>query len=373
MLIRNATALLGGAFHEHTEVRVHNGKVQEIGQGLENGLYEDVIDLEGDYLLPGFVDVHIHAFRGHDTMQGEAAVRAMSRDLFREGVAAFAPTTMSASAADTCAAVEGVRRVMEQPESHGARVLGAHMEAPFLQADKCGAQLKEFFMAPDVNAFLTLCGGHPEAVRLITLAPELDGSEEFIRWATGKGITVSIGHTGATAAQTHRAADWGATHVTHTFNAQPPLHHRERGVPGAALVDDRLYTEMICDGIHLHPDVIRLIVRAKGARRTVMVTDAMEAAGMPDGVYSLGGQRVLVKDGAARLDSGTLAGSILTMPVALGNMIRRFGIPPADAVRMCTATPADSIGEPLAGRLIPGSPAPLTRWSTEWTFRGILA
>ena len=140
MLIRNATALIDGAFHEHTEVRVHNGRVQEIGRGLENGLYEDVVDIKGDYLLPGFVDVHIHAFRGHDTMQGEAAVRAMSRDLFHEGVAAFAPTTMSASAAETCAAVKGVRRVMEQPECRGAQVLGAHLEAPFLQADKCGAQ-----------------------------------------------------------------------------------------------------------------------------------------------------------------------------------------------------------------------------------------
>ena len=373
MLIRNATALIGGAFHEHTEVRIHNGRVQEVGQGLEKGLYEDTVDLAGDYLLPGFVDVHIHAFRGHDTMQGEAAVRAMSRELFREGVAAFAPTTMSASAEDTCAAVEGVRRVMEQPESHGARVLGAHMEAPFLQADRCGAQLKEYFMNPGVDAFMTLCGGHPGAVRMITIAPELEGSEEFIRFATERGITVSIGHTSATAAQTHRAADWGATHVTHTFNAQTPLHHREPGVPGAALVDDRLYAEMICDGIHLNPDVIRLIVRAKGPRRAVMITDAMEAAGMPDGVYALGGQRVQVKEGAARLDNGTLAGSVLTMPVALSNMIRRFGIPPVDAVQMCTSTPADSIGELLAGRLIPGSPAPLTRWSGEWTFMGILA
>lgn len=373
MLIRNATALIGGKLCEGVEVRIHNGRVHEVGQGLANGLYEDAVDLDGDFLLPGFVDVHIHAFRGHDAMRGEQDVRAMSRDLFREGVAAFLPTTMSAAVQDTAAAVEGIRRVVEQPEHNGARVLGAHMEAPFLAESKCGAQLKEFFMDPDLAAFMQMCGGHPEAVRIITLAPERQGSEAFIREATRLGITVSIGHTNATAVQTHQAADWGATHVTHTFNAQTPLHHRDPGVPGAALVDDRLYAEMICDGIHLHPDIIRLMVRAKGAARAVMITDAMEAAGMPDGQYALGGQAVYVQEGAARLENGTLAGSVLTMRRALENMIHRFGIRPEDAALMCTATPADSVGEKLAGRLIAGAPAPLTRWSKDWRWKGILA
>lgn len=373
MLIRNANAFINGKFQEATEVRIHNGHVHEIGHGLANGLYEQSIDLEGDFLLPGFVDVHIHAYRGHDTMEGEAVVRSMSRGLFREGVAAFLPTTMSASVKDTRMAVEGIRRVMESPEQNGAQVLGAHMEAPFLNETKCGAQLKEYFMDPSMEAFMTLTSGKPEAVRIITIAPEREGSEAFVRAVTKRGVTVSIGHTAATGEQTHLAADWGAAHVTHTFNAQTPLQHRDPGVPGAALTDDRLYTEMICDGIHMHPDIIRLIVRAKGPGRAVMITDAMEAAGMPEGKYALGGQDVFVADGAARLASGTLAGSVLTMPVALSNMIRRFGIAPADAVTMCTATPAASIGEKLAGRLQPGSPAPLTRWSRDWKWKGILA
>lgn len=373
MLIRNANAFISGAFREKMEVRIHNGQVHEIGQGLSKGLYEDFIDLQGDFLLPGFVDVHIHAFRGHDAMQGEAAVRAMSRNLFREGIAAFLPTTMSASAMDTAAAVAGIHAVMQRPEHHGAQVLGAHMEAPFLNPAKCGAQVKEHFTVPSVEALAAFCGGHTQAVRMVTLAPELPGSEDFIRQAVAMGITVSIGHTAVTAEETHLAADWGATHVTHTFNAQPPLHHREPGVPGAALVDDRLYCEMICDGIHLHPDVIRLLVRAKGPGKAVMITDAMEAAGMPDGQYALGGQPVTVHHGEARLEDGTLAGSVLTMRQALHNMIHRFGVTPEDAVLMCTATPAASIGEKLAGRLCPGSPAPLTRWSKDWGWRGILA
>lgn len=372
MLIRNATAFMEGRFCPNMEVRIHNGRIQEVGQGLANGLYEDAIDLGGDYLLPGFVDVHIHAFRGHDAMAGEASVRAMSRELFREGVAAFCPTTMSASVQDTAAAVKGIGRVMAQPEHHGAQVLGAHMEAPFLAEDRCGAQLAEHFMPPDMEAFLALCGGQRKAVRMVTLAPEKPGSEAFIRAAAGQ-VVVSIGHTEATAEETHLAADWGATHVTHTFNAQTALHHRQPGVPGAALTDDRLYAEMICDGIHLHPDVIRLMVRAKGAARVAAITDAMEGAGMPDGQYALGGQPVFVQAGAARLADGTLAGSVLTMRQAFHNLVHRFGISPEEAAMMCTATPADSVGEKQAGRIMAGAPAPVSRWSKAWQWKGILA
>ena len=372
MLIIHANAYCEGVFCPDTDVRVEQSEVVEVGR-LTARAGEEVVDAAGQYLLPGFVDVHIHAFRGHDTMEGEAAVRHMSRELAQIGVAAFMPTTMSASVEDTRLAVAGVRAVMENPEPNGSRVLGAHMEAPFLAESKCGAQLKEYFTDPSMDKLETMADGHVEAVRMMTMAPERAGAEAFIRQATAKGVTVSIGHTAATCEQTHQAAEWGATHVTHTFNAQPPLHHREPGVPGAALTDERLYTEMICDGIHLHPDIIRLIVRAKGADKAVMITDAMEAAGMPEGKYALGGQDVYVKDGAARLASSVLAGSILTMPVALHNMIHRFGIAPEQAVRMCTLTPAESVGEQLAGRIIPGSPVPLTLWNADWELKQVLA
>lgn len=371
MLILNANAYVNGAFQPGTDVRIQDGLVTEVGRLLPRK-GEETLHARNRYLLPGFVDVHIHAFRGRDTMEGEAAVRHMSRELHSIGVAAFLPTTMSASEEATREAICGIRAVMMKPEPQGSRVLGAHMEAPFLAEDKCGAQLKQFFLNPDMNAFLRMTSDHPEAVKLITMAPEKEGAEAFIRAARAMGVTVSIGHTCATCAQTHQAADWGATHVTHTFNAQPALHHREPGVVGAALTDDRLYAEMICDGIHLHPDIIRLIVRSKGEEKAVMVTDAMEAAGMPEGQYALGGQEVFVKQGAARLASGVLAGSILTMPVALHNMIHRFGIAPEQAVRMCTLTPAESIGEQRAGRILPGSPAPLTLWNEGWEMLHVL-
>ena len=372
MLLRNGNVFDGEQFLEGMDVRLTERTVAETGYDLRASDGEEIIDLEGDYLLPGFVDVHIHAFKGQDTMNGEEAVRSMSRELFRLGVSGFCPTTMSAGEEETIKAVNGIRAVMERPEAEGAAVLGAHMEAPFLQEERAGAQRKEFFQDPDWDRFKQMTGGRPETVRLITIAPERDGSEAFIRKATDKGIHVSVGHTSADAETFHRAVRTGADHVTHTFNAQTPLTHREPGVPGAALTEDGVYCEMICDGIHLHHDIVRLIARCKGAEKAVAITDAMEAAGMPDGIYSLGGQQVIVKDGAARLADGTLAGSVMTMPKTLWNLIHLFGIDPTEACAMCTATPAASIGESRFGRITAGSPVPLTRWNRNWEFKGIV-
>ena len=263
MIIKNAKAFMDGSFQENTDILVQDGKIAEIGKNLaiEN---EEVVDLNGDVLLPGFVDVHIHAFMGQDTMNGEEAVRHMSRELKKFGVAAFLPTTMSASPADTCKALEGIKAVMENPEADGATVLGAHMEAPFLNEGKAGAQPKQFFVLPTEENWQLYTGGNEGIVRLITMAPEKEGALDFITRLTNSGITVSIGHTGADAETVHAAADHGANHITHTFNAQTPLNHRAPGVPGAAMVDKRIGCEFISDGIHLHPDICRLFMLCKG-------------------------------------------------------------------------------------------------------------
>ena len=371
MLIQNAAAYINGAFHANTNVRIADHIIAEIGQGLVPAGNEQVLDIDGDYLVPGFVDVHIHAFLGKDTMGGEAAVRHMSRELKKCGVAAFLPTTMSASLQDTKMALLGIDAVMKSPEPEGAVVLGAHMEAPFLSTHRCGAQVATYFIPPTMEAWLAMTGEYASAVRMITLAPELLGAENWIREITGRGVVVSIGHSDATCEQAHQAADFGATHVTHLFNAQTPLHHRDPGVPGAALTDSRLYAEIIADGIHLHPDILRLTVLAKGREKTLLVSDAMEAAGMPDGTYQLGGQAVYVKDGAARLKSGTLAGSTLTMARAMKNMIS-FGIAKEDAVYMATQAPANSIGEKLAGRIAIGAPGVCTRWDKDWNMMNVI-
>lgn len=372
MLLINATVLLDGRFMPGMRVRLTQGCIGDISATLAPAPGERLIDLTGDYLLPGFVDVHIHACCGQDTMQGESAVRAMSRELYAAGVAAFLPTTMSAPPRETARAVADIRAVMAQPEIRGARVLGVHMEGPFLHPDKAGAQRAECLCPPDWETFRTMADGDVSAVRMVTLAPELPGADAFIRRAADAGVVVSLGHSAASAEQAHHAADLGATHVTHTFNAQPPLHHRAPGLTGAALTDDRLYAEFIADGVHLHEDAVRLLCRAKGAERAVAITDAMEAAGMPDGEYRLGGQVVSVQAGQARLHDGTLAGSVLTMRQALHNLIHRFHIAPEDAVRMCTQTPAESIGEFTVGHMAVGSPVPLTRWNRNWEFISIV-
>ncbi len=371
MLIVNATLLIAGAFHSGKSVLIREGRIAEIGDSLPAAPDEPRVDFHGDVLLPGFVDVHIHGYRGSDTMRGEADIRRMSRFLYESGVSAFCPTTMSAGPEETARVLAAVRNVMARPEPRGARVLGAHMEAPFLSGKHAGAQQQAFFADPDWDSWRAM-GGDPACVRLITLAPERSGSEAFIRRARSAGIRISVGHTDADAALLHRAGDWGADHVTHTFNAQTPLHHREPGVPGAALTDDRFYCELICDGKHLRAGAGRLAGRCRGPDRAVAVTDAMEAAGMPDGEYALGGQRVFVRDQAARLDNGTLAGSVLTMPSALHNLIHRFGIAPETACAMCTATPAASVGEALPGSMRPGSPLPLTRWSRDWEMADVI-
>jgi len=288
----------------------------------------------------------------------------MCRELIKFGVAAFLPTTMSASPGDTRKSLQGIKAVMDKPEPHGAQVLGAHMEAPFMNASKAGAQLKEFFVLPTEENWRNYVGECESIVRMVTMAPELDGAMQMIRYLTERGIAVSLGHTNTTAEVVHEAAKNGACHVTHTFNAQSPLGHREPGVPGAVLVDDRLACQFICDGIHLHPDIIRVIVRCKGKNLAVAITDAMEAAGMPEGQYQLGGQGVVVKDGAVRLRDGTLAGSTLTMAKALQNLIA-YDIAPEDAALMVTQTPAESIRNQEFGRLCVGAPAVFARFGED--------
>lgn len=219
---------------------------------------------------------------------------------------------------------------MDRPEPDGAIVLGAHMEAPFLQESKAGAQLKQYFALPDEKNWVAYAGPYASIVRMITMAPEKEGALDFIRRLTDSGITVSLGHTSAdaeTVARCRRSRRHACNpHLQRSNAPQPPCAR----VPAAALVDDRLNCEVISDGIHLHPDVVRLLMRCKGKEHTVAITDAMEAAGMPDGKYQLGGQDVFVKEGAARLADGTLAGSTLTMIRAFQNLIR-FGASPEDA------------------------------------------
>ena len=366
MIITNANAFINGKFEPNSDLVLKDGKITAIGKGLQmQG--EEIKDVNGDYILPGFVDIHIHSYMGEDTMRGEESIRKMSRALKKHGVCAFLPTTMSASIADTKSALADIDAVMKNQEPDGAIVLGAHVEGPFLCKNKAGAQMKEHFIMPTIENWEAITGEYAHVVRVITLAPELDAMP-LIAHLKNLGVHVSIGHTSATAQIIHEAGKVGADHITHTFNAQTPLNHREPGVPGAALVDDAFYCEVIGDGVHLHGDIVKLILRCKGKEKYIAITDAMEAAGMPDGKYSLGGQDVFVKDGAARLADGTLAGSTLTMKDSFTNLITRFGATPEQAATVTTITPAKSIDEEEVGRIELNSPAILARFDKDFMF-----
>lgn len=365
MLITHATVFLEGRFVPDISVRLNGGKIRQIGSSLNPEADEEIFDAKNHYLLPGFVDVHTHAYGGHDVMRGEEDIRSMSRAYGKLGVSAFLPTTMSASPEETRSVLKDIGKVMDRPEPEGATVAGAHMEAPFLSSRKAGAQQQQFFLSPDLQTFMSLCDNRPETVRMITLAPELPGADELISGLTRMGIVVSAGHTNADAATVHHAADLGLSHATHLFNAHPALHHRAPGSVGAALTDPRIRCELICDGEHLHPDIIRLAIAAKGAEGVLVITDSMEAAGMPEGTYALGGQPVYVHGDRATLENGTLAGSILTMPRALQNLLR-WNIPPETAIPMCTSTPAVSAGLEGFGHIREGWNSTLTLWDRDW-------
>ena len=302
-----------------------DGTIAEVGTRRDASARSGDIDARGFLMLPGFVDVHVHGGGGADFMHGTPeAARQVARTHARYGTTGLLATTLTASRDDTDRAICAARTLINAEPGEGeARVLGLHLEGPYICAAKRGAQPEAFVRPPDAEElahWIALSGG---SIRKITLAPEIAGAEAVVRLAYANSITASLGHTNATAAEAERAVDWGATGATHVFNAMRPLHHREPGAVGAALARPEIVCEVIADGVHLNPLIVRLIAAAKGPLGAVLVTDAIEGAAMPDGEYTLGGQAVFVKDGTAAFADGTLAGSVLTMNRAFSNL-RRF-------------------------------------------------
>lgn len=333
---------------------VDGGIIVELGAGAVDdaaiaqrraGRSDDVehVDAEGAWLLPGFVDVHVHGALGHETMDGDVAgLAAMAEFYASHGVTSFLATTWTASTDDTLHALDGVTRALPQLET-GARLLGAHMEGPYLSPRRCGAQDADAIRPgdPDEAARFLDTG----VVRLITVAPEVSGNLDLITACVRRGVTVSAGHTDATYEQLMAAVDRGVSHVTHTFNAMRPLHHREPGVVGAALTLGGLSVELIADGIHVHPTVMRALYEARRGRGLVLVTDAMRATGMPPGEYPIGeGREVVVADGAVRLPDGALAGSVLTFDAALRNLAAATGRGPGELWPAASRTAAHVAG-----------------------------
>jgi len=320
-----------------------------------------VLDYPGATLAPAFFDVHIHGAAGHDSMEATPkALNAIGSFLAARGTGNYLATTVTAPLDATLRALSGLAKLIAQPLIPAqARPLGIHLEGPFLSHLKRGVQPSEHLLAPDIAVFDQLFEASEGHIRLMTLAPELPGAVELTAHATARGVRVSLGHSNATAAETRAAIIAGAVSATHTFNAMRPLDHHEPGILGVVLTDDSIFAELICDGIHTAPEMVKLWWKAKGPERGILVTDAMSAAGMPDGEYRLGGFAVQVANGRATAN-GMLAGSVLTLDRALANFVKFTGAPLELALRLVTANPAAMTGlGAQAGSLAVGQPANL--------------
>lgn len=299
---------------------------------------------ENAVVLPGFIDEHIHGAGGADTMDGTPeALATIAKTVAREGTTGFLATTMTQSPENITRALDAVRRYREHPAA-GARLLGAHLEGPFIAQKHKGAQPAEYVAAPSEETYLSYAAASGNCIKIVTFAPEREGSEELIRAILASGAIASVGHSGASYQDMVRAISLGATHVTHTYNAQSPLHHREIGIVGSALLADELSCELIADCIHVSVPAMKLLAKCKPAENLILITDAIRAKGLGDGESELGGQTVYVKNGEARLADGTLAGSVLLMNRAVRNLVKEVGLPLERAVDCATVNPARDLG-----------------------------
>ena len=332
MLIKNCNIIYLDRI-EKGSVLVEDGKIKEINP--TNADTTDVIDANGLYLSPGFIDVHIHGAGGHDTMDGTyEAINEISKVIVKHGTTAFTPTTMTVAVEDIRKSM-GVIKEAKEKGTDGAIVLGAHLEGPFISPKAIGAQNPNFLIPPTLENYNAMVGDAEDAVVSITIAPEIPGAKELIKELSQRGVVCSIGHTKATYDQAMEGIKCGCGHATHLFNAMTPFAHREPGVVGA-IFDSEITTETISDGIHISYPSLRIAYNQKTPDKVLLVTDAMMACGMPDGMYALGGQDVEVKNGAARLLSGSLAGSILPLDRAVHNVYKNVGLPLHEAVKMAS-------------------------------------
>lgn len=345
-------------------VHISQGRIDSVSDTLKPGYLS--VDLGDCKLMPGLIDMHIHGQSGADTMDATPeALEVISRDLSKTGVVGFLATTVTAPWQKILAALSNVRNVMEshseQKSISGAEILGSYVEGPFFTPQNKGAHPENFFLSPSVNYVEDLLNIAGESLKVVALAPETQGAVDATRILTKNGVRVAMGHTDATWEHVEACVEAGASIGIHLHNGMRGLHHREPGCVGAMLANDDVVTEIIADGVHVHPAVLKLSWKCKGTDRSVLITDCMCAGGLPDGVYQLGELPVTVKDGVARTNCGSLAGSTLTMNKSIKNMTQLAGIPELDAVRMASEIPARTLGvSDRLGTIAPGMEASLT-------------
>jgi N-acetylglucosamine-6-phosphate deacetylase len=333
-------AWLSGRAVDDVLITVANGRITDLVESAHHPPGADRLD---DLLVPGFIDIHVHGAAGHDFMDGSVdACVSVLRHHARHGTTAVAATTLSASQSDLLRAVRAIAAASTEVTSGAAEICAIHLEGPYINPTRAGAQATSAIRPGSVHEVTELLALAPNLTWIMTVAPEVEGVRALIEHF-GRRIVFSIGHTEADYGQTLAAIDWGASHFTHLFNAMPPFEHRSPGPVGAAFISNEATAELIADGIHIHPAVLRMATQAMAGRVT-LVTDAVRACGMPDGNYTLYDQQITLAEGAARLADGTLAGSVLTMMDAVRNMVELAGVPLDAVIPLATEVPAHVIG-----------------------------
>jgi N-acetylglucosamine-6-phosphate deacetylase len=328
---------------EHIEFVGPSGDIPE--EHLQTLGREEKIDAEGSWVLPGFIDVHMHGGYGHDFMDAnKSSLDAITRFHGMNGTTCMLATSVTAPKEDISRMVAAANNYINEGMSY-AQLLGVHLEGPFISPRWPGAQNPAYIVPPRLEWMEEWVERYPGVIKMLTLAPETEGALEMIEWCTERGIVAACGHTDASYGQLEQAVGRGLRHAVHTFNAMKPLHHREPGTVGAVLSDSRISAEIIADGHHVHPACISLLTKVKTEENLILITDATAPAGMGDGEYDLGGLQVVVRDGIARVkEGGSLAGSTLTMIDAFSYVVRNIGLSVPEASRLASSNPAKLLG-----------------------------
>jgi len=347
------------------QVEIADGKITYVGPRRQP--LGEIRDQSDRLICPGLIDVHVHGGAGHDAMdQDPDALEAISGYLAAGGVTGFLATTQAAPSAEL---QEAVKRIAAAAETGlaGATLLGLHLEGPYLSGERRGAQRGDHIRAADIGEFDALHDAAGGWMKIVTLAPEAPGALDAVGWLAERGVVASAGHTDADYMTALEAFGRGLSHVCHLYNGMRGLHHREPGILGAALTDGRVSVELIADGLHVHPAALRLAALCKGPARTVLVSDSVKPAGLPDGEHEYGGRRVTLRDGLAWLPGGVIAGSTIRLNDAVRVMVEDSGFSVSEAVQMASTTPARLLRlAPSKGRLSEGMDADVT--VMDWRF-----